>query len=176
MIDTIFSCPIRKYNLNSEDINLWTQNFYDRERSECKTPFRYIFNDLTLDPRLTQFYVDVLENFVKDIGLNKTHVAFITGAILCVLEKGETLALCNTLPSHYTFTHYIEGKSPDVYYHPARSLLEVFNPGLDEWNSAMSLYVNKGDVIVHPSYLDYITPPVENRRMTMTLLIELQSK
>ena len=176
MIDTIFSCPIRKYNLNSEDINLWTQNFYDRERSECKTPFRYIFNDLTLDPRLTQFYVDVLENFVKDIGLNKTHVALVTGAILCVLEKGETLALCNTLPSHYTFTHYIEGKSPDVYYHPARALLEVFNPGLDEWNSAMSLYVNKGDVIVHPSYLDYITPPVENKRMTMTLLVELAKK
>ena len=176
MIDTIFSCPIRKYNFDSEDVSSWTQRFYDKERSECKAPFRYIFNDLTLDPRMTQLYVDVLEEFVKDIGLYKTHVALVTGAILCVLEKGETLALCNTLPSHYTFTHYIEGKSPDVYYHPARSLLEVFNPGLDEWNSAMSLYVNKGDVIVHPSYLDYITPPVESRRKTMTLLIELQSK
>ena len=176
MIDTIFSCPIRKYNLNSEDINAWAQRFYDQERSECKTPFRYIFNDHTLDPRMTQLYVDVLEEFVKDVGLGDTHVALVTGAILCLLEKGETLALCNTLPSHYTFTHYIEGRSPDVYYHPARSLLEVFNPGLDEWNSAMSLYVNKGDVIVHPSFLDYITPPVENRRMTMTLLIELQSK
>ena len=176
MIDTIFSCPIRKYNFDSEDVSSWTQRFYDKERSECKAPFRYIFNDLTLDPRMTQLYVDVLEEFVKDIGLYKTHVALVTGAILCVLEKGETLALCNTLPSHYTFTHYIEGKSPDVYYHPARSLLEVFNPGLDEWNSAMSLYVNKGDVIVHPSYLDYITPPVESKRKTMTLLIELQSK
>ena len=174
MIDTIFSCPIRKYNLNSEDINAWAHRFYDEKRFESKTPFKYIFDDI--DPRMTQLYVDVLEDFVKDIGLDKTHVAFITGAILCVLEKGETLALCNTLPSHYTVTHYIEGKSPDVYYHPARSLLEVFNPGLDEWNSAMSLYVNKGDVIVHPSYLDYITPPVENIRMTMTLLIELQSK
>ena len=174
MIDTIFSSPIRKYNLNSEDINAWAQRFYDKERFETKTPFKYIFDDV--DPRMTQLYVDVLEDFVKDIGLNKTHVAFITGAIMCVLEKGETLALCNTLPSHYTVTHYIEGKSPDVYYHPARSLLEVFNPGLDEWSSAMSLYVNEGDVIVHPSYLDYITPPVENKRMTMTLLIELQSK
>ena len=176
MIDTIFSCPIRKYNLNSEDIDAWAQRFYDQERSECKTPFRYIFNDRNLDPRLTQLYVDVLEDFVKDIGFDKTHVALITGAILCVLEKGETLALCNTLPSHYTFTHYIEGKSPDVYYHPARSLLEVFNPGLDEWSSAMSLYVNEGDVIIHPSYLDYITPPVDNKRMTMTFLIELQKK
>ena len=174
MIDTIFSCPIRKYNLNSEDINAWAHRFYDEKRFESKTPFKYIFDDI--DPRMTQLYVDVLEDFVKDIGLDKTHVAFITGAILCVLEKGETLALCNTLPSHYTVTHYIEGKSPDVYYHPARSLLEVFNPGLDEWSSAMSLYVNEGDVIVHPSYLDYITPPVENIRMTMTLLIELQSK
>jgi len=176
MIDTIFSCLIRKYNLNSEDILAWTQRYYDREKFESRTPFRYIFNDLDLDPRLTQLYTDVLENFVKDIGLNKTHVALVTGAILCVLEKGETLALCNTLPSHYTFTHYIEGKSPDVYYHPARALLEVFNPGLDEWNSAMSLYVNKGDIIVHPSYLDYITPPVENKRMTMTLLVELAKK
>ena len=174
MIDTIFSCPIRKYNLNSKDINSWANRFYDKERFEYKTPFKYIFDDI--DPRMTQLYVDVLENFVKDIGLNKTHVAFITGAILCVLEKGETLALCNTLPSHYTVTHYIEGKSPDVYYHPARSLLEVFNPGLDEWNSAMSLYVNEGDVIVHPSYLDYITPPVDKKRMTMTLLVELQKK
>ena len=176
MIDTIFSCPIRKYNLNSEDIDAWAQRFYDQERSECKTPFRYIFNDRNLDPRLTQLYVDVLEDFVKDIGFDKTHVALITGAILCVLEKGEILALCNTLPSHYTVTHYIEGKSPDVYYHPARSLLEVFNPGLDEWSSAMSLYVNEGDVIVHPSYLDYITPPVDKKRMTMTLLVELQKK
>ena len=176
MIDTIFSCPIRKYNFDSEDVSSWTQRFYDKERSECKAPFRYIFNDLTLDPRMTQLYVDVLEEFVKDIGLDKTHVALVTGAILCVLEKGETLALCNTLPSHYTFTHYIEGKSPDVYYHPARSLLEVFNPGLDEWNSAMSLYVNEGDVIVHPSYLDYITPSVDKKRMTMTLLVKLESK
>ena len=174
MIDTIFSCPIRKYNLNSKDINSWAHRFYDKERFESKTPFKYIFDDI--DPRMTQLYVDVLEDFVKDIGLNKTHVAFITGAILCVLEKGETLALCNTLPSHYTVTHYIEGKSPDVYYHPARSLLEVFNPGLDEWNSAMSLYVNECDVIVHPSYLDYITPPVDKKRMTMTLLVELQKK
>ena len=176
MIDTIFSCPIRKYNLNSEDIDAWAQRFYDQERSECKTPFRYIFNDRNLDPRLTQLYVDVLEDFVKDIGFDKTHVALITGAILCVLEKGETLALCNTLPSHYTFTHYIEGKSPDVYYHPARSLLEVFNPGLDEWSSAVSLYTNEGDVIVHPSYLDYLTPPVDNRRITFTTLVELALK
>ena len=174
MIDTIFSCPIRKYNLNEESINDWAKKFYDKERFDLGSPFRYIFDDI--DPRMTQLYVDVLEDFVKDIGLDKTHVAFITGAILCVLEKGETLALCNTLPSHYTFTHYIEGNSADVFYHPARSLLEVFNPGLDEWNSAMSLYVNEGDVIVHPSYLDYITPPVENKRVTMTLLIELQSK
>ena len=138
------------------------------------SPFRYIFDDI--DPRMTQLYVDVLQDFVKDIGLDKTHVAFITGAILCVLEKGETLALCNTLPSHYTFTHYIEGDSADVFYHPARSLLEIFNPGLDEWNSAMSLYVNEGDVIVHPSYLDYITPSVDKKRMTMTLLVKLESK
>ena len=95
---------------------------------------------------------------------------------VCILEKGESLSLCNTLPSHYTFTHYIEGTSPDVFYHPARSLLEVFNPGLDEWSSAVSLYTNEGDVIVHPSYLDYLTPPVDSKRITFTTLVELALK
>ena len=173
MIDEIFSCPVRKYNISDPDVKDWAHTTYEKDKLELKSPFRKVFDNSSMDTLLTQIYVDVLENFVKEIGLEKTHVGLITGAILCVLEKGESLSLCNTLPSHYTFTHYIEGISPDVFYHPARQLLEVFNPGLDEWNNAVSLYTNEGDVIAHPSYLDYITPPVESKRITMTLMVQL---
>ena len=83
---------------------------------------------------------------------------------------------CNTLPSHYTATHYISGNDADVFYHPARTLLQLFNPSLDEWGSAVSLYVNEGDVIVHPSYLEYATPNIEKQRLTLTLLIQLQER
>tara|TARA_B100000925_G_C21693468_1_gene339233 strand:- start:42 stop:572 length:531 start_codon:yes stop_codon:yes gene_type:complete len=173
MIDEIFSCPVRKYNISDPDVKDWAHTTYEKDKLELKSPFRKVFDNSSMDTLLTQIYVDVLENFVKEIGLEKTHVGLITGAILCVLEKGESLSLCNTLPSHYTFTHYIEGISPDVFYHPARQLLEVFNPGLDEWSNAVSLYTNEGDVIAHPSYLDYITPPVESKRITMTLMVQL---
>ena len=176
MIDEIFSCPVRKYNISDPDVKDWAHNTYEKDKLELKSPFRKVFDNSSMDTLLTQIYVDVLENFVKEIGLEKTHVGLITGAILCVLEKGESLSLCNTLPSHYTFTHYIEGISPDVFYHPARQLLEVFNPGLDEWSNAVSLYTNEGDVIAHPSYLDYITPPVESRRITMTLMVQLADR
>ena len=173
MIDEIFSCPVRKYNISDPDVKDWAHTTYEKDKLELKSPFRKVFDNSSMDTLLTQIYVDVLENFVKEIGLEKTHVGLITGAVLCVLEKGESLSLCNTLPSHYTFTHYIEGISPDVFYHPARQLLEVFNPGLDEWSNAVSLYTNEGDVIAHPSYLDYITPPVESKRITMTLMVQL---
>jgi len=93
-----------------------------------------------------------------------------------IMEKGETLGNCNTLPSHYTLTHFVEGVSPDVYYHPAKTLLEIFDPGLDEWGSAVSLYLNQGDVILHPSYLEFSTPPVEHKRVTLSMMIQLQPK
>jgi hypothetical protein len=176
MIDTIFSCPIRKYNINDSDITDWAYLIYNREFENVPSPFKKILDDKEIGGILEDTYTETIETFVKDIGLGKTHVALIKGAILCVLEKGESLSLCNTLPSHYTFTHYIEGNSPDAFYHPARQLLEVFNPGLDEWSSAVSLYTNEGDVIVHPSYLDYLTPPVDNRRITFTTLVELALK
>ena len=174
MIDDIFACPIRKYNINNKDIKTWANNIYDTEKFNTATiPFRHQFTDSEFP---SQGYVDTLEQFVKDLGLHKTHVALIRNAVLCVLEKGETLSVCNTLPSHYTFTHYIEGVSPDVFYHPARTLLEVFNPGLDEWSAAVSVYTNEGDAIVHPSYLDYTTPPVDKRRVSLTLLLELHQR
>ena len=176
MIDEIFSCPVRKYNINDPDVKDWAHLIYDREFQNLPSPFKKDLDEKELGGILEDTYTETLETFIKDVGLEKTHVGLIKGAIFCVLEKGESLSLCNTLPSHYTFTHYIEGTSPDVFYHPARQLLEIFNPGLDEWGSAVSLYTNEGDVIVHPSYLDYLTPPVDSKRMTFTILIELARK
>ena len=176
MIDTIFSCPIRKYNINNPDIKDWAYLVHDKEFDTQPSPFKKTLDEEELGGILEDTYTETIETFIKDIGLDKTHVGLIKGAIVCILEKGESLSLCNTLPSHYTFTHYIEGTSPDVFYHPARQLLEVFNPGLDEWGSAVSLYTNEGDVIVHPSYLDYLTPPVDSKRITFTTLVELALK
>ena len=174
MIDDIFASPVRKYNLVDDSITTWATDLYDKQKFNTDSPFKLQLTNI--DAWITQLYTDVLETFVKDLQLEKTHVAFITDAILCVLEKGESLSICNTLPSHYTLTHFIEGIDPDVFYHPARSLLEVFNPGLDEWGSAVSLYINEGDAIIHPSYLDYITPTVDKQRVTLTLLLQLQTK
>ena len=81
---------------------------------------------------------------------------------------------CRTLPSHYTLTHHVIGKDPNVFYHPAKDLLSIVNPDLEEWASAKSLYINEGDVIIHPSYLEYSTPQVERRRVTITLLFNIE--
>ena len=121
-------------------------------------------------------YADVTEKLLDDLNISDTHAAFITDMILSVLEKGDSMDRCNTLPSHYTATHYISGNDADIFYHPARSLLTLCTPGLDEWGSATSLYVNEGDVVVHPSYLEYNTPPVKKQRVAATLLISLQEK
>ena len=174
MIDEIFACPVRKYNISDSEISKWANSLYDNQKFNMPSPFKLNFTNM--EAWVTQQYTDVLEEFVKEIGLGDTHVGIITDSILCVLEKGETLGNCNTLPSHYTLTHFIEGVSPDVYYHPAKTLLEVFNPGLDEWGSAVSLYLNQGDVILHPSYLEFSTPPVEHKRVTHSMMIQLQPK
>ena len=121
-------------------------------------------------------YKQITEKLLEDLNISDTHVAFITNMILSVLEKGDSMDRCNTLPSHYTATHYLSGSDADIFYHPARSLLTLCTPGLDEWGSATSLYVNEGDVIVHPSYLEYNTPPVKKQRVAATLLISVQEK
>tara|TARA_R100001510_G_C7639962_1_gene197668 strand:- start:573 stop:1097 length:525 start_codon:yes stop_codon:yes gene_type:complete len=174
MIDTLFPSTIRKYSLTDERLKRWATKLYDDEKFNITSPFSLHLTNI--DAWVTELYTDTLTQLVNDLSLEKTHVAFITDAVVCVLEKGETLQICNTLPSHYTLTHFIKGVTPDIFYHPARSLLEVFNPGHPEWTSASSLYINEGDAIIHPSYLDYTTPPVEERRTTLTLLLQLQPK
>ena len=176
MGDDLFAVPIRKYHIDNDADGFisFIESFYNENKFNMPSP--YVQRIPQVPPWMVPVYSDLLENFIEDIKLSKTHVAVITSAVLNVLEKGEGMDRCHTLPSHYTFTHYIEGTSPDVFYHPARSLLEVFNPGLDEWSSAVSLYTNEGDVIVHPSYLDYLTPPVDSKRITFTTLVELALK
>ena len=98
----------------------------------------------------------------------------ITAFGLSVLDQNESMDRCRTLPSHYTLTHHVSGKDPNVFYHPAKDLLSVVNPDLEEWASAKSLYINEGDVIIHPSYLEYSTPQVEKRRVTITLLFNIE--
>ena len=121
MIDEIFTTPVRKYNIVDDEISEWANNLYDNEKFNMPSPFKLNFTNM--EAWITQHYTDVLEEFVKELGLGDTHVGIITDSILCVLEKGETLGNCNTLPSHYTLTHFIEGVSPDVFYHPAKTLL-----------------------------------------------------
>ena len=174
MINEIFSCPVRKYHLNDDLIKRWAFEQYESEKFNITAPFRLQITDLPAN--LVQGYTDVLENLLSDLGISDTHVGIITGVMLSGLEKGDTIEKTNTLPSHYTATHYISGSEPDVYYHPARSFLNLFNPSLDEWRSAAQLYVNEGDVIIHPSYLEYSTPIIDKHRLSMTLLIQLQEQ
>ena len=174
MIDTIFSSTIRKYIIGAPLIKGWASEQYEKEKFNVISPFRLEMTDIPTN--LAANYADVTDKILVDLDISDTHAAFITNIILSVLEKGDSMDRCNTLPSHYTATHYIEGNDADIFYHPARSLLALCTPGLDEWSSAMSLYVNEGDVIVHPSYLEYNTPPVKKQRVTATLLISVQEK
>ena len=174
MIDEIFSCPVRKYNIGDPLIKGWASEQYEKEKFNIQSPFRIEMTDIPTN--LAANYADVTDKILVDLDISDTHAAFITNIILSVLEKGDSMDRCNTLPSHYTATHYIEGNDADIFYHPARSLLTLCTPGLDEWGSATSLYVNEGDVIVHPSYLEYNTPPVKKQRVAATLLISVQEK
>ena len=174
MIDTIFSSTIRKYNIGDPLIKGWASEQYEKEKFNIQSPFRIEMTDIPTN--LAANYADVTDKILVDLDISDTHAAFITNIILSVLEKGDSMDRCNTLPSHYTATHFISGNDADVFYHPARSLMTLFNPGLDEWGSATTLYVNTGDVIVHPSYLEYATPMVEQQRLTLTLLIHLQQR
>ena len=98
--------------------------------------------------------------------------------ILKVLDIGESIDRTDTLPSHYTATHYIkvkENETSDIFHHPARPLVTAFQPAqLDEWQNAAGIYINPGDVIIHPSFLENSSPKVSDRRITMTLTFMIQ--
>ena len=174
MIDNIFSSTIRKYRIEDQLLKGWAYEQYEKDKFNIPSPFRIEMTEIPTN--IGDEYKQITEKLLEDLNISDTHVAFITNMILSVLEKGDSMDRCNTLPSHYTATHYLSGSDADIFYHPARSLLTLCTPGLDEWGSATSLYINEGDVIVHPSYLEYNTPTVKKQRMAMTILISLQEK
>tara|TARA_B100000927_G_C16189757_1_gene358904 strand:+ start:33 stop:566 length:534 start_codon:yes stop_codon:yes gene_type:complete len=173
MIDQIFACPVRKYHIdNQQDQIQWAESEYNNSKFDLPSPY---YKAVSQVPEwVSKPYEEIAETFLKDLGIYETHVALITAFGLSVLDKNEGMDRCRTLPSHYTLTHYVSGKDPDVFYHPAQDLLSVVNPYLDEWATAKSLYINEGDVIIHPSYLEYSTPRVEKRRVTITLLFNIE--
>ena len=177
MIDEIFACPVRKYNIDATTEQgafqvTWAENEYENNKFDYPAPFRK--KSSQVPELLSKPYEEIAENFLKDLGVFDTHVALITAFGLSVLDRNESMDRCRTLPSHYTLTHHVIGKDPNVFYHPAKDLLSIVNPNLDEWASAKSLYINEGDVIIHPSYLEYSTPQVERRRVTITLLFNIE--
>ena len=176
MRDDLFSCPVRKYHLDDPLITRWAHEQYEEEKFNITAPFRLHITEFPAN--LSTSYTDITEKFLEDLEIGDNTVALITDILLTVLEKGDSLERCHTLPSHYTATHYLSEnpEQSDIFHHPAKSLVDVFNPNLDEWVSGAGLYVNQGDVIIHPSFLEYSTPKVDRKRMAMTLLIRLQPK
>ena len=173
MINEIFASPIRKYHIdNQQDQIQWAEQEYNNSKFNLPSPFNKVVSQVP--EWVSKPYEEIAENFLKDLGVFDTHVALITAFGLSVLDQNESMDRCRTLPSHYTLTHHVSGKDPNVFYHPAKDLLSVVNPDLEEWASAKSLYINEGDVIIHPSYLEYSTPPVKKRRMTITLLFNIE--
>ena len=131
-----------------------------------------------LPPDLGQLYTDVVETFLSEIGCYDTHTCNVDAMILKVLEKGETSDRLDTLPSHYTLIHYIDindNDSSDVFHHPCRSILNALRPAMiDEWKEAARLYINKGDAIIFPSFMEHSCPPSQSKRVTMTLPLVLE--
>ena len=135
MRDDLFPCPIRKYHLSDLLIERWANEQYEEEKFNITAPFRLHITDIPAN--LSASYTDITEKFLEDLKIQNDTIALITDIMLTVLEKGDSLDRCNTLPSHYTATHYIskEPEQSDIFHHPAKSLIDPFNPNLDEWVS-----------------------------------------
>ena len=175
MINEIFASPIRKYHIDDQQDQIqWAEQEYNNSKFNLPSPFNKVVSQIP--EWVSKPYEEIAENFLKDLGVFDTHVALITAFGLSVLDQNESMDRCRTLPSHDTLTHHVSGKDPDVFYHPAKHLVSLFSPNIDEWTSAMSLYVNEGDIVIHPSYLEYSTPQVDKQRLSFTFLMELEPK
>ena len=177
MINKIFASSIRKYHIDPTTEEgayqiEWAEGEYEANKFDYPSPFTK--KSSQVPELLSKPYEDICEGILKELDIYDTHVALITALGLCVLQKGESMDRCRTLPSHYTLTHYLQGNQSDIFYHPAKDLLQIVNPNLDEWIYAESLYINEGDVIIHPSFLEYSTPQVEKQRITITLLFNIE--
>ena len=130
MRDDLFSCPVRKYHLDDPLITRWAHEQYEEEKFNITAPFRLHITEFPAN--LSTSYTDITEKFLEDLEIGDNTVALITDILLTVLEKGDSLDRCNTLPSHYTATHYLSEapEQSDIFHHPAKSLVDVFNPCL----------------------------------------------
>ena len=74
--------------------------------------------------------------------------------------------------------HYLtECKKSDSFFHPIRQIVQSFDPvGVPEWIWDVVLYVNAGDILIYPSYLETASPRNEltDPRMTVTVPIVLK--
>tara|TARA_B100000029_G_scaffold397304_1_gene395581 strand:- start:101 stop:673 length:573 start_codon:yes stop_codon:yes gene_type:complete len=176
MRDDLFSIPVRKYHIEEKDQYVeYIDGIYNSQRFEVPSP--YISGVDQLPQWATMEYIDILEEFLNDLGIQDTHVAIITSITLKVLEKGESIDRTHTLPSHYTLTHYVsETRQSDTFYHPAKNFVEWLNPGVDEWKEAAGMYINQGDVLIHPSFVEHSSPVVDRKRMTITLTVCLEHR
>ena len=103
MRDDLFPCPIRKYHLSDLLIDRWANEQYEEEKFNITAPFRLHITDIPAN--LSASYTDITEKFLEDLKIQDDTIALITDIMLTVLEKGDSLDRCNTLPSHYTATH-----------------------------------------------------------------------
>ena len=69
----------------------------------------------------------------------------------------------------------VDGAAADSLYHPERSMLQSVNPAsMDEWQGASSLYINQGDAIIYPSYMEHSSPVQTENRITLTVPLILK--
>tara|TARA_B100000927_G_scaffold241133_1_gene202553 strand:+ start:516 stop:1064 length:549 start_codon:yes stop_codon:yes gene_type:complete len=173
----LFPTPVRKYNVPNNDKHLshWTKEYNDSKFEEVSP---LVLGYTHIDRRLSESYIDIINEFVNDIGVSETHSYTIQSYIFKCLEKGEGVDSCDFLPSHYTFVHYLNDcKKSDLFYHPSKQIVRSYDPiGVADWIWDTGLYVNAGDVIIYPSYLETASPKndLTDPRMTVTLPIVLR--
>ena len=177
MRDDLFAIPVRKYNVdNNQDFINFCMDIWKENRFSSVSPFLYGVKEF--NPHLTQLYTDLIEQFLTDIGCYDTHEITMDAIILKVLEKGESTDRFDTLPSHYTMIHYVDvvdGAASDTLHHPSRAMLQAFKPAvIDEWQDAAGLYINKGDAIIYPSYMEHSSPVQTETRITLTVPLILK--
>ena len=53
-------------------------------------------------------------------------------------------------------------KKSDMYCHPIHQIIRTFDPSVNEWTDTSGVYVNQGDVIIHPSWIESNSPMNES--------------
>ena len=180
MKNDLFAIPVRKYHIDeTETFLVWAKDEYLSDKFEDDGVYQKWITKMPYG--FMDYYSDVIEEFLRDIKVYDTHCGVITNITLRVLESGDSFDRENTLPSHYTFTHYIDtdsSKPDDIYHHPLNAIVRAFDPGVDipEWQNAGGVYTTAGDVVIYPSYLEQSTPKMTGpgTRITITCTFNLE--